>query len=355
MTMRRLLAAAVALLVAAAIAYGIDRAVTTTTSRYDRAIAYTKTRPPFTPRRTIEVASATELKSAIANLRPGDLVQATASFTVDGPTTISKRLPSYAEIDLSGHTGKFVYPGTENVSAVWVANASHIRIFGGDLSTPNKGGGCLHITGSQYVTWWGFVAHDCGGDGLTMFTLKPGDTGAGPVEHDDIQGEVYSFAENPAWDPHREKCTGLHGANLADANYAPFDHNRIALYVHDSNCEGAGIEFGAGQRTNIPTNNTVYLKASGLSFVSTVQTGGNCFQAWGYGFRATEIKYLECDNVTGHPYWAGGLYRSSGAFLSTDTVEHGRATNVRRNSRYAKDPNWDRSGGTSFEDVAPLP
>jgi hypothetical protein len=350
---RGLLAAAAALIAAAGISYAIYSAVATSPSPYDRAIAYTKTRPPFTPIRTVEVASATAFKRAIANLRPGDLVEATDSFTVSGQTIIRKRLSSYAEVDLSRHTVRFVYPGTDNVPAVWVANASHLRIFGGDLSTPNKGGGCLRITGSQHVTWWGFVGHDCGGTGLSIFTLRPGDTGAGPVEHDDIQGEVRRFGQNSAWDPHREKCTGLHGANLADANYAPFDDNRIALYAHDSHCAGAGIEFGSSQSTNIPTNTTIYLRAAHLSFVSKIQTGGNCFQTWGYGVRSADIKYLECDDVTGHPYWAHGLYRSAGSSLSTDTVEYGRASNVRQNPRYAKDPDWDPAGGTSFKDVAP--
>src|SRR5690242_19518160 len=60
--------------------------------RYGRAISYTRTRPAFTAARVVEVSDAKGFRSALANLQPGDLVKATADFTVDGETVISKRL-----------------------------------------------------------------------------------------------------------------------------------------------------------------------------------------------------------------------------------------------------------------------
>ena len=72
----------------------------TTTSSYEQAIAYTKTRPAFTPTRTVNVSSAGALKSAIENLRPGDLVRASTAFTVSSgstdPLVIANRLSAPA-------------------------------------------------------------------------------------------------------------------------------------------------------------------------------------------------------------------------------------------------------------------
>jgi hypothetical protein len=349
--------AAVALgLAAAAAAVVID--LTSTTSPFDRAIAYTHTRAPFTPRRTIDVSTADQLRAAIAGLRAGDLVRATGDFTVQsssGPAlVIANRLSRPAVIDLSGHSVRFVYTGGRNVSAVWVENALDVRIYGGELSTSDTGGVCLSMTGSQHVTWWGFAAHDCGSTGLTMFTLQPGASGYGPVEYDDVQGEVWKMGQHPAWDPHTEKCSGLHGANLADNNQAQFAHNRIALYVHDSACAGSAIEFGASRRTPLPDENTIILRAQRLTYLSRVQTGGNCFQTWGYGIRHTTIEFLGCRDTTGHAYWAGGMFGAAGPDgLSTDIVEVGQASGTNQNPRYHSEPTWDRGGGTVFEDVRP--
>jgi hypothetical protein len=335
--------------------------VSAAVSSYDSAISYTKSRPAFTPTRTVNVSDATSLKNAVSNLHPGDLVRATADFTVSSSTTngfvIANRLSAPAVIDLTGHTVKFAYTGAQQFFAVWVKNAQNVRIYGGDLTDPG-GSTCLGITASQHVTWWGFKSHDCGGNGLSMFTSKPGYSFAGPVEYDDIQGEAWHTGLHPAWDPHVEKCSGIHGANLADGNYFSFDNNRVALYHHDSACSGGGIEFGSSQSTNIPDHNTIYLKCVSLTFISTIQTGGNCYQTWGYGNKNNDIKYLEANNLTGHPYWAGGLYNKSGAgatYLTTDTVDYARALNVRQNSKYANDANYDKRGGTVFKNVSPLP
>jgi hypothetical protein len=347
-----------------AIASTTVKVSTSTSTSYDAAIAYTQIRPAFTPTRTINVSDATSFKNAITNLKAGDLVKATGDFTLTNSTAtsngfvFSNRLSAPAVIDLTGHNVRFIYSGANNQNAVWIRNVQNIRIYGGDLSTSDSGGACLNWTSSQNSTWWGWKAHDCGGNGLSMFSAKPGYSYAGPVSHNDVQGEAWKFDQHSAWDPHVEKCSGLHGANLADGNYYPFDNNRVALYAHDSACEGGGIEFGSSQPTNIPTSNTIYLKCVNLTFISTIQTGGNCYQTWGYGNTNTDIKYLEANNLTGHAYWAGGLYNKTGAgatYLTTDTLEYGRSTNIRQNSLYVKDPNYDKRGGTVFKDVSPLP
>ena len=221
---------------------------------YDEAIAYTRTRPSFTPKRTVNVSSASQLLAAISNLQPGDLVKATASFTVSNSTspalTIKNRLSAPAEIDLTGV--KLVYTGTQQVNAVWLNNANNLYIFGGDISTSDTGGVCLRVYGSQHVLWWGFTAHDCGATGFQAQAI------GGPVDHDDFQGTIWKVGQHLAWDPHTEAGTGLHAANLWDANQTgAFTNNRFAFYAHDIPV-GACVEFGNNQ--GVATGNVLYLK-----------------------------------------------------------------------------------------------
>jgi hypothetical protein len=337
--------------------------VSVAVSSYDSAISYTKSRPAFTAIRTINVSSASALLSAISNLQAGDLVKATAPFTVTVPNSntsggvlnIFNRLSSYAEIDLTGVS--IVYSGTNKVPGVYIRNASHLYIFGGDITT-GQGGSCVLWFSSQYVTYWGFNAHNCGTDGLSMFTGKSGYSYTGPVQHNDIEGEVSHTGQNAtAWDPHQEKCTGVHGANLADGNFFDFSYNRVALNVHDEPCAGGGIEFGSSQSTNLPHDNTIILQCTNMTYLASIQTGGNCYQTWGYGNTHTDIKFINATNLEGHPYAAAGLYSKPNTYLTTDTLEYGRASKVNLNPfEYSKDKvTWSRIGGTAFKDVLPLP
>jgi hypothetical protein len=338
--------------VAATASFGIYEAVAGRTTPYDKATAYTQMPPPFTPRRTVDVTSGSPLLRAVASLRAGDLVKATADFTLNHHAAtghglvISKRFSAPAVIDLTGV--KIVYSGGSNSAAVWVRNSQNIRIYGGDVSTSDTGGSCIDWYGSQHVLWWGFKAHDCGGTGIGITTAKSGYRYAGPVQYDDIQGEIWKMGQHRQWDHHQEKCSGLHGANLADHNDFAFANNRFALYVHDSNCEGSGIQFGTYAASPLPMNNTIYLRCAKLTFISTIQTGGNCYQTWGYGNRYTEIRYLQADDITGHAYWAHGLYHKPNTYLSTDVVKVGRTSNTRQNPRYEQDPDYDETGGTVF-------
>src|SRR5690348_6431790 len=57
-------------------------------ANYRQAISYTEVRPAFTPLREIDVSTAGGFRKALASLQPGDLVKATAPFTVYGTTRI---------------------------------------------------------------------------------------------------------------------------------------------------------------------------------------------------------------------------------------------------------------------------
>jgi hypothetical protein len=318
-------------------------------STYQRAISYTRKRPAFTPRRTVRVNSAAELQSAISNLEPGDLVKATARFTVSNSSSdalvIKKRLSSPAEIDLTGV--KVIYTGTEQANGVWLNNAKNLYIFGGDISTSDTGGVCLRDYGSQHVLWWGFTAHDCGGTGFQAQAI------GGPVDHDDFQGTIWKVGQNLAWDPHAEKGTGLHAANLWDASQTgSFTDNRFAFYAHDISV-GACVEFGNNQPSSQATGNVLYLKCVNATNVARMQTGGNALQIWGDTNRlGLDVKYLEANNLEGFGLRAG---ISSGQTARGVTIEYGRATRTNQNPRYARQGPWDSVGNVVYKRVRPAP
>jgi hypothetical protein len=327
---------------------------TTTTSSgsgttYEQAISYTQTRPSFRPQRTIAVSNASQLLSAIANLQPGDLVQATASFTVSGETVIKNRLSSPAELDLSGV--KFVNSSGKNLPAVWVNNAANLYIYGGDASTADTGGQGIAVYGSQHVLWWGFTIHDTGGTGFAARAI------GGPVDDNDFQGTIWKVGQNLAWDPHAEKGTGEHGANLWDgATSGNFTNNRFAFYAHDIPT-GACVELGNDAPTSLATGNVLYLKCVNETEVALSQTGGNGLQMWGdTNTLGLAVKYLEVDNAQGRALDNQGLY--TGQTLAGVTVAYGNASNTNLNKKLNEPSNglpWDWRGKVDYQTVSPAP
>jgi hypothetical protein len=290
------------------------------------------------------VRNASGLRAAIANLQPGDLVKATASFTVSGITVIDNRLTSPAELDLDGV--RFVYTGGANHPAVWLDNARNLYIYGGNLSTAGTGGTCLTDHGSQYVLWWGFYLHNCGGSGFAAFTA------GASVDHNDFEGTVTKVGQTLAWDPHPEKGTGVHGAILWDANtnYA-FTNNRFAFNAHDIPT-GACVELGNDQPSAQASGNVLYEKCVNETEVASQQTGGNGLQLWGdTDTLGLDVKYLEVDNAQGRALDTQGLYPRR--TLRGVTVEYGRASRTNLNPRFAGQNPWDSYGGVVYKQVRP--
>ena len=324
--------------------------VTPPSLTYDQAISYTQTPPIFAASREVDVTSAAALKSALSNLRPGDLVKATQPFTVSsssGPAlTITNRLSSPAELDLRGVS--FVYTGLSQVDGVHIGNAENLYIFGGDISTSDTGGVCLRVYGSQHVLWWGFKAHDCGATGFQSQAI------GGPVDHDDFQGEIWKVGQNLSWDPHcngGECGTGMHAANLWDANQTgAFSNNRFAFYAHDIPV-GACVEYGNDSGTD--PNNVLYLKCVNETEVAKSQTGGNALQLWGSVPPQLDVKYLEGDNLQGFALRDAGL--SSATDASGVTVEYGRASDTNQNPLYAGQNPWQHTHHEILQDVQPAP
>ena len=313
---------------------------------YKQAVSYRRRWPSFKPRRTVRVVNASQLRRTLSNLRPGTLVKAARRFTVSGETVIQNRLSSPAELDLRGVS--FVYGGGQDRPAVWLNNAKNVRIFGGNASTAHRGGACIVDYGSQHVTWWGFSAHDCGGTGFAAAAI------GGPVDHDDFQGTIWKVGQNLAWDPHQEKGSGMHGANLWDGNYTgDFTNNRFAFDMHDIPT-GACVEFGNDQPVSQATGNILYLRCVNATFVSTLQTGGNALQLWGdTNTLGLDVKYLEAENLQGYALFDNGVY--SGQTCTGVTIEHGNASNTNQNPRYTRQNPWQTNKSIVYQDVSPTP
>lgn len=341
-------AGALAALAAAALLIGLYSSRATGTSSFDRAISYTNTRPAFKPKRVIRVSTSAALTSALANLQAGDLVRATASFTVPGRTTIARRLSSWAVVDLTGYDVRFVYSGSDNYPAVWLKNPSYLRIYGGDASTADVGGDCVLADGSQHILWWDLTIHDCGGSGLSALTVKA------PVSNDDFEATIWKVGQNLAWDPHAEKGTGEHCAGEFADNGGGFDFtdNRMAFYCHGIPT-GAAFAFGV-KAPAVMTGNVLYLKGVNLTNVAKQQTGGNGIELWGDTNRmGLDVRYLEVSDAQGYAVFTGGVY--SGQNCRGVTVDYGVARNTNLNPRYESQGPWDTHCGVIYKHVSAPP
>jgi hypothetical protein len=179
----------------------------------------------------------------------------------------------------------------------------------------------------------------------------------GPVDHDDFQGTISKVGQNLSWDPHAEKGTGLHGANLWDANTTGnFTNNRFAFYAHDIPT-GACVEFGNDQPTSLATGNVLYLKCVNETEVALSQTGGSALQLWGdTNTLGLDVKYLEADNTQGRALDNQGLY--TGQSLAGVTVADGQAAQTNQNSKLNEPSNglpWDWRGKVNYLNVLPAP
>jgi hypothetical protein len=309
-------------------------------------------RPPFHPTRRIVVRSADRFWKAWRDLRPGEEIDVRGVTFTGEAAFVNKRLPRWAEVHFEAGT-KFVgYPTAQNYGAVFLKNDAHIRFYGGDVSDRASGGMAgtgITVHDSTHVLWWNFVVHDVGGEGVYLAGVTR------PSTWLDFKGEVYDWGRNLAFDPNREKGTGIHGVNVDDSYYG-VTHSRLAFYVHDGPT-GAGMSIGGGRATDGPQYNTIYLSCRNLTMAAKVQVAGNCIQFWGENDLHNTIEFLQARNLSGRPFDANGLY--PGQSLATNTVEYGRAAHTNLNPVLGRAEygipahvRWDRRGGTVFHDVS---
>ena len=329
-------------------------APTTPSPSYDSAIAYTQTRPAFTPLREVDVASQSELQAAVANIQAGDLVKATTGFTVDGEFQISVNPSGPAVIDLGTGAGavQFSYTGPLDLPSIWIVNASNLRIYGGDIhgAPPGQtGGGEVTFYHATNILWWGFHIHDVPGTALNLAPVY------GPISGCDLQGEIDHWGENPAGDPHAEKGTGVHAANVGDITGGVYTNNRLALFAHDGPT-GAAIQVGNPDGTGQISGNTMILKATNLTKIATSQVAGNALQEWGGVPMQITVPYLEASNLTGRAVDTNGVY--PGVSQAGVVVAYGRAANTNLNpylgqteSAVSPTASWDTRHSSTYADV----
>jgi hypothetical protein len=315
------------------------------------ATAYTRRPPPFAARRTRRVASEATLRHALATLRPGDRVVATAPFRVYGELVIEARLASPgAVVDLGTGSAavRFDSASDRALPAVWIRATTNLRLVGGDVSNP-RGGDGIDISGpTSRVTWWRFSIHDVGGSGLGVLPAH------GPTVDLDLEGEVARWGLVPQRDPHREKGTGVHAAILADVKGAVFDRNRIAIDAHDG--PGDAIEIGNPTPEGEIEDNTIILSARRLSFRATSGTAGNGLQLWGRVPIEAKVTYLVTRDTQGRAVDTNGV--SPGVSMSGVEVMYGRAFACSQNRRLAATDSrvepgqaWDPRFGVRYLDV----
>ena len=299
----------------------------------------------------MSVTSAAGLMSAMAGLKCGDLVKATASFTVSSEWEIDQNPTCPAVVELSGVT--MAYTGSTALPSVWIHDASNIWLYGGDVHGPaagQPGAGGIAVYRASNIRWWGFHVHDVAHDGLDLFPV------GGPIDGCDFQGEIDHWGGYVADDPHAEKGTGFHGANIADAGTGIVTNTRLALYVHDGP-SGAGVQIGAPSASGRISGVTLYLKAVNLTKRAQSQVAGNAVQEWGAVPIGMRVPYLEADNIQGRANDGQGIY--SGVSMAGVRAEFGRATNTNLNPYLSRTESgipasqpWDSRGGQVYLDVA---
>lgn len=246
----------------------------------------------------------------------------------------------------SGNYVKFNYTGSSAFSSLYMHSNSNLVIYGGEFTSTVTG--IFFYDGQTNVTFWDWVAHDCGSGGIQLAAGGFGDTTGCS-----LRGEVYNFAMNPSLDNHADKGTGLHCCLIENtaSSAKNFNNNTVAIYGHDSLQPGASsygqtwpeggggscIEIGSANTGVTLNNNTLYAKGSNLSMEpgngtnpgsTSVQTGGNLFNLWGsVKQNGTIIGWAEGSSLTGTiVHCAGGSWSSTPS--PPITVNHGRHTNV---------------------------
>jgi hypothetical protein len=291
-------------------------------------------------RRKVSVHSAAAFWKAWASIRPGEEIDV-HSVTFRGEAVFHKELSGWAEVHFDRRTTFTGSPGV-NLPAAWIHDSRDIRFYGGTLTNPLGGTG-MTIYDSSHVTWWGFDIHNTANTGLLVQGIHR------TADHLDLKGRISRWGLNLGLDPHAEKGTGLHGANLGDAVHGVRD-SRFALDLHNS-AVGSGVEAGGSTGSDGFWHNTLYLRCRNLSMRAVQLTAGNCLQVWGDNVLRNTVAYIEAENLEGRPYDASGMF--AGQSLASDKVRYGRATGTNRNLRIGK-LRWDpEHGPTVFANVLP--
>jgi hypothetical protein len=322
---------------------------------FSQATSYKGHRPAFEPVRTIRVATQSELAAAVSRLRPGDYVQATDGFPVTGEFVIARRLaPPGAVIDLGSGAGavRFDYGGIGDFPSVWIHDSSHLQLYGGRVTNPAGGAGISIHGDTSSVRWWGFSVRDTAGMGLEVLPT------AGPIAGVDLEGEITRWGLLPERDPHREKGTGLHAANLGDVDGGALTDSRFAIDASDG--PGAAVQVGNPTASGSIAGITLILAAERLRFEAREQVAGNGLQLWGGVPVDAKVPFITTKDTDGRAVDAQGVY--DGVSMAGVRILYGRAADCcsnphLRTTEAAVPPRapWDPRAGIDYRDVSPSP
>ncbi len=301
------------------------------------ATAYTNTRPPFAPSRTVHVSNAAQLDAAVLNLRAGDLVTAAAPFSYPGEFTVrGKLLAGTAVLDLPGVTFTGYTVPAAGMPAIYLTGNRNLRVYLDQVTNPAGSSGVDFYNSDTCLLYVNRI-HDVGGTGLMCVT------NAGPIMNCDIYAaEITNWEMNYLDDPHAEKGTGNHACQFGDgSNYAA--GNRLALWAHDGP-HGSALQYGTPQGGI--QSNQIFLKAERLTMASTSQIAGSALQLWGGSPVGADVQYLEANDCQGYAVACDNQYAAD---FSGVVVKHGRSTNTRLNPHWTA-PTWNP--GPTYQDVS---
>ena len=235
-------------------------------------------------------------------------------MTLAGNFRITKRLRSYAEIDFAPGVA-FSGAAAFKYYTLQISDSSNLRIYGGDVTNPANGP-CVRIDSSTNVLWWHFRIHNCAATGLFVTSIDGASAGI------DLDGEIDHVAYQPdLFDPHLEKCTGIHGAYLGGNPSLTLSGN-FSLSVLDSACGGA-VQVGS----NV-ADSQLWVRADDIPFEAQHQAAGNAIQFWGTGLHQDTVHDVIGDNLAGRVVEASGLYACCNSGI---VVQYGRGSNTLRN------------------------
>lgn len=315
------------------------------TTGYDALVsALTPPRFEFNTAQHVVVTDQASFLKAYAALAPGGWIEC-RGITFTGTVKCQRALSGLAKITYDSEckfTGNNTIGSapTDTLEVTGAAFTQHLAAPG--VTMTNPGGRGIHAVGGlHHCAFDGFHIKDCGADGWDWFGGPYGDT------HDNfIRVEVENCAlQSLKWDPHQEKGTGLHGANVQDSNHSSVHDNTIALHVHDfPKYGGSAIEFGVVSGGSQPYGNHLYVKAARLKMNATTQTAGNGVNLWGGPMHDNTFHVVEVEDMAGHAINRDG----SSASYTNMTVREGTAVNCCQNQRYAGQNPWMKRAGLTY-------
>jgi hypothetical protein len=327
---------------------------------FDSVTAYLDSPRPHL-RNAINVSTAAAFRSAIAHAKPGKTINVAGNVQISGQFMGFNRVISGGTVNVVFQPGAgFLGDSRNRYAAVHVENSGGWRIWGGTIQNPNGSGLQIYSIPGPF-TWTGFKVSNTGD---TCVAVYPGhDNGSTPanIKGLTLKGVAGTAKPNLSFDPHKEKGTGIHAWNIADATGGLVSNTTLAMDTVDQ-ATGAAVEVDTGR---IGADVKLYARATHVGFAipgtpwngdAQVQDAGNVFQLWGASIPrggSLDLAYAEGNNVQGRILDTGGV--SSSANLAHASLDYGRATGpIVQNPNLGKVA-YATKGGIKLGDVSPLP